>query len=165
MSTTDTAKSDAFVVDALWWRSNPDPLVGHQGIDNNLLAQYNALVRSLTPQHEDLSIIDFEKLIARKTELVTLLFVGDDLRGTAQASLIRPAGVRTVWIEKVVVHIDYRGRGLGRLLMEQTEQYSRSRFSKDPGLRICLTSRAEHGTKEFYERLGFTGTPTIRYQK
>jgi GNAT superfamily N-acetyltransferase len=129
------------------------------------MSQYNELVQSLSPQHVDLSVVDFEKLIARRTELVTLLFVGDDLRGTAQASLVRPGGVRTVWIEKVVVHVDYRGRGLGRLLMEETEQYARSRFSKDPGLRFCLTSRAERGTKQFYERLGYTGTPTIRYQK
>jgi GNAT superfamily N-acetyltransferase len=156
--------SDMRVYEASHW-CQPDPLVGHNGLDQKLLMQYNQLVRDLSPDHQDLTMDDFENLIAARTEIVALLFVGDDLRGTAQASLIQPGGVRTVWIEKVIVHSDYRGRGLGRHLMEEIEDFARSSFADGGQLRICLTSRLERGTKQFYESLGYTAVPTVRYQK
>jgi GNAT superfamily N-acetyltransferase len=164
MSTSIKTASDVYVYDATAWCQH-DQLVGHYGLDTKTLNRYNQLVRFLSPQHVDVSSTAFETLIAYDTELVTFMFLRDDLIGTAQASLIRPGNLPTVWIEKVVVYPDHRGQGLGRILMEETVKLAQVRFARDGMVRFCLTSRLERGTKNFYEQLGFTATPTVRYTK
>jgi len=164
MSTSRINPERIQCVEAHYWCVD-DPLVGHYAFNTMELAAYNALVRDVSPDHRDLTYHDIIKLIGHRTELIMLMFDGEVLIGTAQASLTHPGGVATVWIEKVVVAKDYRRRGLGRQLIEATQAAAACRFGEDRPLRFCLTSRVERGTEAFYKGLGFTPTPTIRYTK
>jgi len=99
-------------------------------------------------------------------EYILCMWTSSVLVGTAQASLLFPAGLPTVHISNVVVDVAFRGKGLGGFLMLLLRRRSRQRWQSLHGqLRYQLTSRAERGTQGFYEHLGFTATPTIRYER
>jgi GNAT superfamily N-acetyltransferase len=139
-----------------------------EGVDASVeegLAAYNRLLRELSPGHEPISRHVFEGVLRQPSELVVFMLSGSKLLGTAQASLCFPGCRPTIWISRVVVTEEYRGCGLGRRLMEETEELIKQRFAQYRPLSVMLTSRSERGTESFYRGFGYDKRETNRYQK
>ena len=130
-----------------------------------VLEMYNALQTELSSVSEPVTMAQLIAVLRRPTELLTFVFDRQQLIASAHASLCFPGCRPTVWIEKVIVAKRYRGRGVGRYVMMETERLVRSRFHEALPLTIKLTSRHERGTAPFYTGLDFVGTSTERYEK
>ncbi|MBC7130859.1 GNAT family N-acetyltransferase, partial [Candidatus Bathyarchaeota archaeon] len=61
-------------------------------------------------------------------------------------------------IHELFVHPSYRGRGIGRTLVEKAIEYARSRGRRKAGLWVGVKN---YGAKEFYRKLGFEETVTL----
>ncbi|XP_061114705.1 N-alpha-acetyltransferase 80 [Conger conger] len=72
---------------------------------------------------------------------------GEQLLGHARLSLV-VGHSRSLFVESVVVSKAQRGKGYGRILMEETERYARARGFQ----RLCLTT---HDKQHFYAHLGY----------
>uniref|UniRef100_G3NQP0 N(alpha)-acetyltransferase 80, NatH catalytic subunit n=1 Tax=Gasterosteus aculeatus TaxID=69293 RepID=G3NQP0_GASAC len=81
--------------------------------------------------------------------LVLLRGLGETERLLGHARLSRVVGhAGSLFVESVVVSGAERGRGYGRTLMEEAEQYAKSRGFA----RMCLTT---HDKQRFYAHLGY----------
>jgi GNAT superfamily N-acetyltransferase len=61
------------------------------------------------------------------------------------------AGGSTAWVDELLVDATFRGRGIGRRLMEAFEAWARSHA-------CALVSLATSGAGPFYQRLGYAST-------
>lgn len=61
------------------------------------------------------------------------------------------AGGSTAWVDELLVDAAFRGRGIGRSLMDAFEAWAGSQSCK-------LVSLATRGAGPFYERLGYTSS-------
>ncbi len=152
------------VMDARKWYQ----LTMFEGIDAPIeegIVAYNNLLRELSPEYGGISRTEFECVLRQTSEVLVFMFSGRKLLGTAQASLCFPGCQPTIWISRVVVTEQYRGCGLGRRLMEETEELIKERFAKYRPLAVMLMSRDERGTESFYRGFGYDKRETNRYQK
>jgi GNAT superfamily N-acetyltransferase len=90
--------------------------------------------------------------------LIGQLFVlrtGDAIAGMANAliTVSTAEGGKVVLLEDVIVAKRFRGRGLGRLLVEKVCEWAKARGM--PRLTL-LADQANVNALAFYERLGFT---------
>jgi ribosomal protein S18 acetylase RimI-like enzyme len=129
--------------------------------------QYLALLAQLHSRPLEFVGLEATKRASNQPhEYILCLWTGIQLVGTAQASLLLPAGIPTVHISNVVVEETYRGKGLGEFIMIMLRRRCRLRWQNDYGKLIYqLTSQQSRGTQGFYEQLGYTGTPTVRYSR
>ncbi len=67
-------------------------------------------------------------------------------------------GEEEAWVYNVTVSSDFRGRGLGRLLMEHAEELARSAGFHTLGLMVSAHNEAARG---LYERLEFRATNLV----
>jgi ribosomal protein S18 acetylase RimI-like enzyme len=127
--------------------------------------QYLALLSQLHSSPLDYCCLERLRIVQKMPhEYILCSWDDSKLVGTAQASLLFPAGLPTVHMSNVVIDVAYRGQGHGAFLMIMLRRRTRQRWQSQHGqLRYELTSRTERGTQGFYQRLGFTATPTTRY--
>ncbi len=139
----------------------------HIGIltERSHIAAYQVLLNELHTVLREVSPALFETVSTSDNECVISLWRGTKLIGTAQASLMFPGMRPVVHVSNVVVTHTERGRSYGELLLRYLRRVTRQRWRDYGPLRYELTSRQERGTSGFYERLGYTGTPTVRYVK
>ena len=83
------------------------------------------------------------------------LYEGDRLVGFGR--LVGDAGV-ICYIQDLIVHPDYWGRGYGKALVRKLQLYARS-LSED-GEEMMLGLMCAKGRERFYETCGFTVRPT-----
>lgn len=81
---------------------------------------------------------------------------------TAQILVSTAEGGKAALIEDVVVHKDYKGRGIGRSLMSSLEDWSKSQDVKRLEL---LADRNNQSALEFYKSLKWTETQLICLHK
>ena len=62
-----------------------------------------------------------------------------------------------VYIADVIVHPEYQGQGLGRVIME--ELLKRIKESLKPGYKVMISLLAAKGKEEFYNKFGFVSRP------
>ena len=62
-----------------------------------------------------------------------------------------------VYIADVIVHPEYQGQGLGRVIME--ELLKRTKESLKPGYKVMISLLAAKGKEEFYNKFGFVSRP------
>ncbi|XP_069689012.1 N-alpha-acetyltransferase 80-like isoform X1 [Periplaneta americana] len=77
-----------------------------------------------------------------------VLVLSHEVLGHSKISPI-PSIPSGCFIESVVIHPDYRGKGLGKFIMARTEDYVRSR-----GIQTAYLSTIDK--QEFYRKLGYT---------
>ncbi len=127
---------------------------------------YVSLLSELHSRELNITTEMIQMVLNNQHEYILCMWQDQTLLATAQASLMFPAMRSTVHISNVVVKNGYRGRGYGKPLLILLRRRARKLWEGKYGrLRFELTSRAERGTKEFYEGLGYVGTPTIRYAR
>lgn len=100
----------------------------------------------------------FEIHLAHDPEGCFIATVGDTLAGMVAATRFRDTG----WIGELIVEPDYRGRGIGTLLMQESV-----RFLENSGLRT-MRLEADPAGIPIYEKLGFVHefeSPRFRLEK
>lgn len=66
-----------------------------------------------------------------------------------------------VYIADVIVHPDFQGKGLGRVLMNNVMGYIKSQLK--PGYKKMISLMAAQGKEEFYKKFGFVARPNEMY--
>ena len=108
------------------------------------------------------ALVDAE-LSDPRTEILVARDAGEDVGGDLGGDLGRPVGFVVLrrntavvmqhwaWLQRLMVHPDQQGRGLGgRLVLASHEVARTSGLSQ-----LRLTARSGHGLDRFYGRLGF----------
>jgi predicted GNAT family N-acyltransferase len=116
---------------------------------------YSSLVQTVAGEQVVLLPDAVASLLRISTELVLFAFEDDFLVGTAQASLLRPAGRPEVVISNVVVESSRHGRGYGTDMVRRLETLAGDRWSPGKPFRL----RAElpcHRSAKFFANLGYT---------
>jgi GNAT superfamily N-acetyltransferase len=94
----------------------------------------------------------------RGERVVMAARVGERLAGTVQLVLAMPPNQpHRAEIAKLLVHPDFRGRGIGRLLMERAE---REALARGRNLLVFDTVRGEAGER-LYRRMGYVAAGVI----
>lgn len=62
------------------------------------------------------------------------------------------------YIQDVIVHPNYQGKGIGRLIMDTIEDY----LEKEAGNNAFIGLMAAEGVKDFYKKYGFSERPGNR---
>jgi predicted GNAT family N-acyltransferase len=134
-------------------------------ITPDFFAQYTALMRELKPNISAMTAERLALLTQRESETLLVLTTSlGEIVGSAQASLMLPGGEPVAYIGNVVVKDTYRRKGLGAFLIEQLRVSVLWRYRHLPQeVTFELTSQEERETADFYKRLGFVATRTVRY--
>lgn len=102
-----------------------------------------------------------EEVIMDPNSHLFALFDGDKIAGCATLSVYYSPTGRKACIEDVVVHTDYRGRHLGRMLLEHLISVARTMTP----IEIHLTSRPVRvAANALYQGLGFIKRDTNFYK-
>ena len=122
----------------------------------------SGMLIQLSPDAALLTRDNFKRILASEgshlfiSELDNKKITGMLSIGTYQT----PTGIK-VWIEDVVVDESYRGKGIGKELMNFAVNYSRSLGAKD----VRLTSRPSRiAANKLYSKLGFKKYETNFYK-
>ena len=116
---------------------------------------YTSLVQSLVPTYTGMSPSDLVPFLRLQAELLVLVFEGSLLVGTAQASLIRPAGRCEVVMSNVVIESSRRDRGYGATMMYRLEHMVSARWLLPRSFRLCAEVFNPRNSL-FFSRLGYT---------
>uniref|UniRef100_A0A3B3BM20 N-alpha-acetyltransferase 80, NatH catalytic subunit n=1 Tax=Oryzias melastigma TaxID=30732 RepID=A0A3B3BM20_ORYME len=117
----------------------------HQRPD--LLVPCADLVNSEWARSQAARVHSLQKSCSEFPVCLVLLQGHERLLGHARLSRVVGHG-GSLFVESVVVSKEERGKGYGRVLMEETERYARRRGFK----RLCLTT---HDKQHFYAHLGY----------
>jgi ribosomal protein S18 acetylase RimI-like enzyme len=91
-------------------------------------------------------------------ELLLVAVVGDDVIGTTMAGYDGHRG----WLYSVAVRADYRGTGVGALLLQGAEEKLRALGCAKINIQVTDANKAVVG---FYEKLGYAIEPRISMGK
>lgn len=129
----------------------------------HLLPQINTLIRELSPLASPLDTHGLQALLSASESETLLAFVGDELAGMLTlCSAVSPTG-KKYWVEDVVVRSSFRGRGLGRSLMEEALRRVGDKENSRP-VKVMLTSRPQRvAANALYRALGFRQKETHVY--
>ncbi|MBP7126768.1 GNAT family N-acetyltransferase [Myxococcota bacterium] len=97
---------------------------------------------------EEQGVSEEEEWDGRDGEALHLLAEGED--GPVGTARVRMVGSGVAKVERVAVRKEFRGRGIGRLLMEAAEARARALGAQEAVLGAQVTAIP------FYERLGWT---------
>jgi ribosomal protein S18 acetylase RimI-like enzyme len=130
-------------------------------VDENIAGAITDLMIQLDPKTESVEVETIKKIIESPDNY--LFVVADKEKIVGMLTLISyntPSGSRG-YIEDVVVDITYRGKGLGKLLLNHAIEYSRNLQLEYIG----LTSRSDREAANYlYQSLGFEKRDTNVYR-
>ncbi len=138
-----------------------------------LLPEYIAVSKRLHGESFTVSQKDFEILLQDKKELVVFCLIENQLVATAQATLLWTPPRLQAYINNVVTHPDFGGRGLGRQAMEALEAQIAQEWGQqgNRAIQLGLSNSPKKANGGFYEKLGWTSrgpdsdSPTIMWVK
>ena len=119
-------------------------------INSELQAQVSTLYRQL---NADITQLNLNTILADGRTLLVVALDGEILVGMAMMARYKVLSGYKGMIEDVVVSSEYRGRGIGRALMEKLLEHA-----KGNGLNDVLLFSGHHRTAaiSLYKSLGFT---------
>jgi len=140
---------------------------------SELLPAYVSVVQRLHGESFAITKDDFRTLLADPKEIVAFVLVGNQLVATAQASLLWTPPDLQAYINNVVTHADFGGRGFGSLVMQTLEQAIKTQWGKngDRAVKLLLSNSPEKNNGGFYDQLGWTNRgpasphPTVMWIK
>lgn len=138
-----------------------------------LCDEYIAVSSRLHGDGFTVTLAEFKRLLSDPKELVTFVLIDEQLVATAQASLLWTPPKLQAYINNVVTHPDFGGRGLGTIAMTTLESAIQSEWGDngDKTVYLLLSNSPSKNNGGFYEKLGWTSrghdsdNPTILWVK
>ena len=135
---------------------------------NGCVADLSRMVRDLGNLLEQLTSSpvrftenELQAMLSDKNSRLFLLFLGEKIVGMLTLARYRtPTGVK-IWIEDVAVDRNFRGRKLGRLLVEHAIKKARA---WGPGSLMLTSNPSRIAANRLYSSAGFTLKPTNVYK-
>ena len=125
-----------------------------KGLDTRQLQQVDSLLHLLSPRANRIDAERVSRLIAQER---IFLFVAEDenhdIIGMLTLCPCQTLAKEKLWIEDVIVDDNYRGRGIGRLLVQEAISHAKSIA---PGNVLYLTSNpTRKAARTLYKSEGF----------
>lgn len=138
-----------------------------------LQQEYIAVMQRLHGADIQITSEQLRTLLDDPKEIVTFVLIDGVIVATAQASFHYRVPYFEGYINNVVTHPDYGGRGLGRLVMESLEQAAKDEWGENGSrpLHMILSNSPSKGNGGFYKKLGWTSrgpegpSPTVMWVK
>lgn len=121
----------------------------------------NALLKQLTSHPVDLTLEELNKLVSSEASRLFFIYCDDEVAGMLTlGSYLSPTGPKS-WVEDVVVDSRFRGRKLGKQLVE----HAIAEAGKVGGNQLMLTSKpARIAANALYRSVGFEPKETNVYR-
>lgn len=121
----------------------------------------NALLKQLTSHPVDITLGELERIVTSEASRLFFIYCDDEVAGMLTlGSYLTPTGPKS-WVEDVVVDSRYRGRSLGKKLVE----YAIEEAGKISGTQLMLTSRPSRvAANALYRSVGFQSKETNVYR-
>ena len=140
---------------------------------SELLGEYISVSKRLHGDQFAVTPEELQTLLDDPKELVAFVLIDNQLVATAQATLLWTPPQLQAYINNVVTHPDFGGRGLGRIVMEALEDVVRAEWGTggSRAINLLLSNSPKKGNGGFYEKLGWTGrghdsaSPTVMWVK
>ena len=125
------------------------------------VAAVNALLKQLTSHPVDITLEDLDKMITSEASRLFFIYCDDEVAGMLTlGSYLTPTGPKS-WVEDVVVDNRFRGRKLGKQLVE----HAIAEAGKISGTQLMLTSKpARIAANALYSAVGFQPKETNVYR-
>ena len=129
--------------------------------DSSLVEPIRSLLRQLTSREIAFSEESLRQIISDKASRLFLLYHDNKIAGMLTLGIYSAPTGRKAWVEDVVVDSQYRGRGLGQLLV----QYAISCVGTLSPVTLMLTSNPQRTeANALYRREGFEQRCTNVYK-
>jgi GNAT superfamily N-acetyltransferase len=129
--------------------------------DSSLVEPIRSLLRQLTSREIAFSEESLRQIISDKASRLFLLYSDNTVAGMLTLGIYSAPTGRKAWVEDVVVDSQYRGRGLGRQLV----QYAISCVRTHSPVTLMLTSNPQRTeANALYRREGFEQRCTNVYK-
>ncbi|MBI4133247.1 GNAT family N-acetyltransferase [Candidatus Uhrbacteria bacterium] len=132
----------------------------HNPVANDLAA-INNLLRELNTSAPELTMERFQTICAAPQMHLFVAREGDKIIGMATLEIGETMMGTQGYVHDVVVSSDYRGKGIGKMLVEALIAKGRELGCKH----VDLTSNPKRDTGAFYSSLGFIKRETDCYRK
>lgn len=130
--------------------------------DAELLAPMAAMLEQLTGRETIFGEQELRAIIENPASQLLILRADENVAGMLTLGCyISPTG-RKVWVEDVVVHKDYRGKGLGRKLINHAITYCKQYYA--PCTFMLTSNPARVAANELYRSSGFEPKHTNVYR-
>lgn len=128
--------------------------------DKEVLA-VNGLLKQLTSTPVEFSLEDLDKIVKSDSSRLFFIYLEDEVAGMLTlGSYLTPTGPKS-WVEDVVVDSRFRGRSLGKQLVE----YAIAEAGKISGNQLMLTSKPVRvAANALYRSVGFQQKETNVYR-
>lgn len=129
--------------------------------DQSLIEPIKRLLAQLTSKESEFSISDLSAIVGDPNSRLFTIVVDGVVAGMLTLGMYSAPTGRKIWIEDVVVDSAFRGRGLGRMLIDHSIEYSASMTPCS----LMLTSRPSRiEANELYRKAGFEQRQTNVYK-
>lgn len=129
--------------------------------DQSLIEPIKRLLAQLTSKESEFSISDLSAIVGDPNSRLFTIVVDGVVAGMLTLGMYSAPTGRKIWIEDVVVDSAFRGRGLGRMLIDHAIEYSASMTPCS----LMLTSRPSRiEANELYRKAGFEQRQTNVYK-
>jgi ribosomal protein S18 acetylase RimI-like enzyme len=129
--------------------------------DSSLVEPIRSLFRQLTSREIAFSEESLRQIISDKASRLFLLYSDNTVAGMLTLGIYSAPTGRKAWVEDVVVDSQYRGRGLGRQLVQYAISYVRTLSP----VTLMLTSNPQRTeANALYRREGFEQRCTNVYK-
>ena len=121
----------------------------------------NALLKQLTSHPVDITMVDLDKIVSSEASCLFFIYCDDEVAGMLTLGCyLTPTGPKS-WVEDVVVDSRFRGRKLGKQLVE----HAIAEAGKVSGNQLMLTSKpARVAANALYRAVGFQPKETNVYR-
>jgi ribosomal protein S18 acetylase RimI-like enzyme len=125
---------------------------------SELRDEYIAVSKRLHGDQFDVTQEEFQVLLDDPKELVAFALVDGQLVATAQATLMWTPPQLQAYINNVVTHPQFGGRGLGRIVMNALEEAVKTEWGNNGSrsINLSLSNSPKKSNGGFYEKLGWT---------
>ncbi len=128
------------------------------------LADLNHLMRQLR-QHRSrarlATLSELKRIVANKNIVIVIAKNGKRIVGVGSLYIVPKLGRRIAYVEDVVVDSDFRGQGLGEMIVRKLIAVARTKKIQTIG----LTSRPERiAGNKLYQKVGFIQKKTNAYR-
>jgi len=133
-------------------------------IDDHLAKAIKDLFSQLTTSRKPPEKEDLKEIIATDSTILLILSkdkAGLEIIGTLSIAFYKTPSGHHAWVEDVIVDQQFRGKGLGKALMNKALELARERKASS----VNLTSRPSRlAANQLYQKLGFEINKTNLYK-